>query len=1303
MQESHENRDNHFTGGVDRDSVEKYVDNKDYLDALNIRNGYNSKKQSASEVKGNKEINNFFLPAGDNTCIGSIEDKVGKSIIFFTYNTDTDVQSIFRWFPYKKSFGDPDGQIQPLYRGNLGFSKDWWIRGRVVDGRYLYWTDAHIENQVIEGNPPRMLDMEHARWYDKLIQYSFLFGPNSLGDQLYRFIVVDPLTGNTVHQASVIYDQSSPGDLETFATWLKLQPEMSEFTIEYCNNRELLINYNSPGSRIRLVTTDKIIWYEYNTYPENFISDWMCIIKRPPKVCPQSEYVAIDGKANNLMGGYQFCYRYIFIGGEKSAFSSFGKMALPYKEQSDPGETLDKFVVDTLLNAIEVNFTDDILSDPEVIPMIKSIEIAFRESNTTSLYRAKIIDRSEITPGENIFLFTNDRISSIIPSDGSILTDDAQYIKLFDNVPRLASTIETVSDESGNSSSVLAGCLEQYDNIDCVDVDISVTPVELLGDNPNTDIANYGLFLKNFGQYDLGIVYKDEWSRRSTVQKIKEIKMDYKYLEVGPDFIWYMPYRIPDIKITINHKAPDWARSYEIVRSKNKAADYFKQIIVSRRDINYTELDLEVYTFNVGWYIQVAVWEQTDETGVEVPTDGSGLGIPDDRDYYLKIPEDGDWNLFLFGTQDDNDSTFEVVVKRNGNTIVVPVTIENNNTDTKVNILFRIEDLQANDLVSLIADDIGNFSGSDIDVQATLSKGFNYESGEVICINIPWYYPNDPDRIKVFSQEDGIAYVPQEGDYLRIIATILITDPVFPRKVDFSEIELQIIGFKQTDDGGFNIYVYNHPDIEDLELSLTGSGYLLEVYRKPPQGEFFYETGNCFGIDNGNHLGDTQNQDDNQPCILSFLGGDITVRNDQIETKLYLFDTGEQTFIPRWPLEQYSIFSSKFLPTQDIGWPNVEDVNYKENFRYNRIRVSDVYIPDSKINGLSAFRELAYIDIDIDFGCIKGLIKTHNVLLAICEFKTQPLYIGKERLLDLSGKDFIGRTQKLLNIADETKLSVGTQNPESVIEEDGYVYAYDGFRGLHWRYASNGQEIISNNKMSRYFRDMGAARMEVDLKSNRVLGSYQREFMANMLTFFSVEDKIDSEFASSVTWLFDEESNRYKCRLSFVPEQYGKIGQIFCSFKNGKLFIHESDEVPAANFYNVQYPTRVKFVSNGHPDAVKQFWNIRISSTASFEAPEIIIPPNSDYKQGMLSRLKWNRFKSYEGIFHADFLRDMLDNDKRFRDIVFPEQREVTALLQGRLLRGEVLIVTLELDQRGQSFVLTRTDIEYSLSHNTKT
>ena len=138
------------------------------------------------------------------------------------------------------------------------------------------------------------------------------------------------------------------------------------------------------------------------------------------------------------------------------------------------------------------------------------------------------------------------------------------------------------------------------------------------------------------------------------------------------------------------------------------------------------------------------------------------------------------------------------------------------------------------------------------------------------------------------------------------------------------------------------------------------------------------------------------------------------------------------------------------------------------------------------------------------------------------------------------------------------------------------------------------------------------------------------------------------------------------------------------------------------NFFGTQYNAKVKFVSNNGPRAVKNWWNLQIQADNQWSAPYIYAPKSYSYPNGMLSELAPSHFSVEEGIWKADFLRDKTDPDPRFNSIPDLTEREIRKLLNGRVLRGEILIIELELVNSSQFSVLRRVDVEHTLSMDTK-
>ena len=155
---------------------------------------------------------------------------------------------------------------------------------------------------------------------------------------------------------------------------------------------------------------------------------------------------------------------------------------------------------------------------------------------------------------------------------------------------------------------------------------------------------------------------------------------------------------------------------------------------------------------------------------------------------------------------------------------------------------------------------------------------------------------------------------------------------------------------------------------------------------------------------------------------------------------------------------------------EDIGRLNKIDPFLIQIYKYTAIRVSNSFVPDSQINGLSAFQNVDDVQLDLAFGPIMRLIATGFVLGAVCQNKFVSNYWGATQgakpdgtLQIASQQGFVGDSRPLLG-------DYGTQHPATVIEKDGHGWGADFQRGVVWEYSDNGLEELQKLKVRNFFR-----------------------------------------------------------------------------------------------------------------------------------------------------------------------------------------------------------------------------------------
>lgn len=172
------------------------------------------------------------------------------------------------------------------------------------------------------------------------------------------------------------------------------------------------------------------------------------------------------------------------------------------------------------------------------------------------------------------------------------------------------------------------------------------------------------------------------------------------------------------------------------------------------------------------------------------------------------------------------------------------------------------------------------------------------------------------------------------------------------------------------------------------------------------------------------------------------------------------------------------------------------------------------------------------------------------------------------------------------------------------------------------------------------------------------------------ITLLKISDVSQPE-DNGVTISFHEKDKKWGTHWSWETEFMHKFGNRFFTFKNGALWEHNINEI-YNNFYDEQYTSKITFYVNLDPETIKNFYTIRQQSTSAWGSPnngDINIPARFGKSQGQSSRLKAGNYRSLQGDWFADFLRDL--NDPRF-------DSDLDALFKGAPLQGKVMEITIE-------------------------
>ena len=125
----------------------------------------------------------------------------------------------------------------------------------------------------------------------------------------------------------------------------------------------------------------------------------------------------------------------------------------------------------------------------------------------------------------------------------------------------------------------------------------------------------------------------------------------------------------------------------------------------------------------------------------------------------------------------------------------------------------------------------------------------------------------------------------------------------------------------------------------------------------------------------------------------------------------------------------------------------------------------------------------------------------------------------------------------------------------------------------------------------------------------------------------------------------------------------------YCSFMGGDLWVHNSNDVPRANFFGDQKDVKLGIGINEKPEVTKILDSLGIYTDGAWSVESLTISPDLNYPNGMYSVIPQNIFKKREGVLYAEFLRNMKTSGSTIKAI---------EALTGEPLRGNCAYMVLK-------------------------
>jgi hypothetical protein len=156
------------------------------------------------------------------------------------------------------------------------------------------------------------------------------------------------------------------------------------------------------------------------------------------------------------------------------------------------------------------------------------------------------------------------------------------------------------------------------------------------------------------------------------------------------------------------------------------------------------------------------------------------------------------------------------------------------------------------------------------------------------------------------------------------------------------------------------------------------------------------------------------------------------------------------------------------------------------------------------------------------------------------------------------------------------------------------------------------------------------------------------------------------------------EAEGFESFVSYHTEGLDSLGTLLISWKDGKLWVHDSETY--CNYYGVQYDAYIIGVFNDNPLQKKTWLSMAQMGNTAWDCPEITTQLISYGTTPQQSELKTVDFTTLESQYHASFLKD---------------SNSIGGLIEGDALKGNYMVIKLRVAAASQFVFLNGVSVEY--------
>ena len=570
-----------FTKGkMNKDLDERIIPNGEYRDALNLEvaTSEGSDVGTLQTLVGNEQMLNrtlnevttlhttwaqsglAYIPA-DAECVGTVKDATTEKIYWFIASST--INAIAEYDQVKDVVFPILVEVKSI-SNHLRFSKDFYITGVNILEGFLFFTDNQTEPKKIEIQKFKDGSVDFAT-------HTQVFGRNFIESDI-TVIKKSPLQQPTIYKKNTVRD----GEIETTTNFEfnTVSPDDPDETISMDFGTVITLNWTNETDYI----AGDFLLLTIQDPDDNFLREFQARVKVTQVNSSIQATCEVQSVGEDLPTGIQgfdvileqddplfefkfprFAYRYKYDDNQFSTFSPFTEIAFI------PGEEFEYTGADgynlAMTNNIRVLEIRDFVT-PDIPDDVVAIDILYKESNSTNVYRVDTIEKNAPTLPNKDYNQWNDTsyqsaatgysgrikietelISSLLPAN--------QLLRPYDNVPKKA-----LAQEITGNRIIYGNYTQNFDMVDFAGNEVipnfefsivhdptkneDIDPVDgNLNSDPIGGVAVESI--KSMRTYQMGIVYLDEYGRQTPVftndsggrSLAKEFGNLYNTIEIG--------------------------------------------------------------------------------------------------------------------------------------------------------------------------------------------------------------------------------------------------------------------------------------------------------------------------------------------------------------------------------------------------------------------------------------------------------------------------------------------------------------------------------------------------------------------------------------------------------------------------------------------------------------------------------------------------------------------------------------------------------------------------------------------------